>query len=92
MSATSGGSSPYVRLSDNEISKILSIPVSLVSEGSSGDIVADTATAQATAQQAANKSTNPVSSAVCDNASRNFVHLNKVNYFYRQRLCTELLI
>ena len=87
MSATSGGSSPYVRLSDNEISKILSIPVSLVSEGSSGDIVADTAAANA----AANKSTNPVSSAVCDNASRNFVHLNKVSYFelLSQRLCTE---
>lgn len=59
----------FVRLSDNEISKILQIPVSLVSEGSSGDIVADTANSA--------KSTNTVSSVVCDNASRNLLHLNK---------------
>jgi len=70
MSATSGGSSSYVRLSDNEISKILSIPVSLVSESSQ----------EAVSCAETQAKTNLVSSAtasVCDNASRNLLHLNK---------------
>ena len=72
MSATSGGSSSYVRLSDNEISKILSIPVSLVSESSQ----------EAVSCAETQAKTNLVSSAtasVCDNASRNLLHLNKVH-------------
>ena len=72
MSATSGGSSSYVRLSDNEISKILSIPVSLVSESSQ----------EAVSCAETQAKTNLVSSAtasVCDNTSRNLLHLNKVH-------------
>jgi len=68
MSATSGGSSSYVRFSDNEISKILSIPVSMLSE-SSQEAVSCTETQAKTNVSSA--------TAVCDNASRNLLHLNK---------------
>ncbi len=64
MSGTSGGS--FVRLSDTEISKILSIPMSLVSESSQQD------------EQA--KNVNVSSASLCDNSSnqRNLLHLSKV--------------
>ena len=75
MSATSGGSSSFVRLSDNEISKILSIPMSLVSENCSQR----DQSAQVQSEQAKNPNVN-VSSAgsLCDNTQRNLLHLNKV--------------
>ena len=75
MSATSGGSSSFVRLSDNEISKILSIPMSLVSENCSQR----EQSAQVQSEQAKNPNVN-VSSAgsLCDNTQRNLLHLNKV--------------
>jgi len=74
MSATSGGSSSFVRLSDNEISKILSIPMSLVSENCSQR----DQSAQVQSEQAKNPNVN-VSSAgsLCDNTQRNLLHLNK---------------
>ena len=72
MSATSGGSSSYVRFSDNEISKILSIPVSMLSE-SSQEAVSCTETQAKTNVSSA--------TAVCDNASRNLLHLNKVRFY-----------
>jgi len=74
MSATSGGSSSFVRLSDNEISKILSIPMSLVSENCSQR----EQSAQVQSEQAKNPNVN-VSSAgsLCDNTQRNLLHLNK---------------
>ena len=72
MSATSGGSSSYVRLSDNEISKILSIPVSLVSESS------QEAVSCAETQAKSNLVSSAASGSVCDNVSRNLLHLNKV--------------
>ena len=67
MSGTSGGS--FVRLSDTEISKILSIPMSLVSESSQQD------------EQA--KNVNVSSASLCDNSSnqRNLLHLSKVVVF-----------
>ena len=69
MSATSGGSSSFVRLSDNEISKILSIPMSLVSENCNRD--------QASTEQA--KNVNVSSASLCDSSTqRNLLHLNKV--------------
>jgi hypothetical protein len=76
MSATSGGSSSFVRLSDNEISKILSIPMSLVSENRDQS-------AQVQSEQAKNPNVN-VSSAgsLCDNTQRNLLHLNKVVTYY----------
>ena len=79
MSATSGGSSSFVRLSDNEISKILSIPMSLVSENCSQN--RDQSSAQANqSEQAKNPNPVNVSSAgsLCDNTQRNLLHLNKV--------------
>jgi hypothetical protein len=78
MSATSGGSSSFVRLSDNEISKILSIPMSLVSENCSQN--RDQSSAQANQSEQA-KNSNPVNvssaGSLCDNTQRNLLHLNK---------------
>ena len=71
MSATSGGSSSFVRLSDNEISKILSIPMSLVSENCNRD--------QASVQTEQAKNVNVSSASLCDSSTqRNLLHLNKV--------------
>lgn len=64
MSAASCGSPSFVRLSDNEISKILSIPMSLVSESSQDE-------------QAKNH-VNVSSASLCDNSQRNLLHLSKV--------------
>lgn len=64
MSAASGGSTSFVRLSDTEISKILSIPMSLVSESSQDH------------EQA--KNVNVSSANLCDNTQRNLLHLSKV--------------
>jgi len=70
MSATSGGSSSFVRLSDNEISKILSIPMSLVSENCNRD--------QASVQTEQAKNVNVSSASLCDSSTqRNLLHLNK---------------
>ena len=86
MSATSGGSSSFVRLSDNEISKILSIPMSLVSENCSQR----EQSAQVQSEQAKNPNVN-VSSAgsLCDNTQRNLLHLNKVVTY---TLCLHLYV
>lgn len=56
-----------VRLSDNEISKILSIPMSLVSDNNIDE-------------QAKNVNVQPVTSTtLCDSTNRNLLHLNKVH-------------
>ena len=85
MSAASGGSASFVRLSDNEISKILSIPMSLVSESSQQD-----------EQNAKNVNVSSSASVSCDNSAQrsNMLHLNKVIVFmlFHTRLVKDLNI